>query len=137
MTGRAGTAPGGREMPSSTSGTHDDPEPLRLDEIEARAAAAPDGYWIPHDDQFWIPWSADDDAEQVSPHDCGRYITVEDGDWHGTEEPPATLWTFLAHSRDDVLTLAAEVRRLRAELGTARQCADYYGEALARESGLL
>lgn len=113
------------------------PAAFPLDEIEARAAAAPDGYWIAHDNQFWIPWSATDDAEQVSPHDCGRYITVEDGDWHGSEDPPPALWTFLAHSRDDVLALVSEVRRLRAELGTVGQCADYYGEALARETGLL
>lgn len=110
---------------------------FNLDEIEARACAAPAGGWIPRGDSVWIPWSAEDDAEPVSPHDRGRYIAVREGDWHGTGEPPAALWEFLAHSRADVLMLAAEVRRLRAELGTVGQVASYYDEALARETGLL
>lgn len=109
----------------------------RVDEIEARAAAAPGGCWIPFADKLRIPWSAHDDEEPVSAWCSGRYLVIEENDWHGAGEPPESLWQFLAHAREDVLALAAEVRRLRAGLGTARQCADYYDEALAREAGLL
>lgn len=123
--------------PSSRSPHGSEPSSLNLEEIEARAAAAPDGGWVPCGDSMWIPWSADDDRDPESPHDRGRYIAVRDGDWHGTGEPPAALWDFLAHSHGDVLALTAEVRRLRAELGTVGQCAAYLDETLAREAGLL
>ncbi len=91
-----------------------------VEAIAARAAAAPDGYWVAMPDGIWIPWAAPDDTDPASAWDHGRYIGICDGDWHGTTEPPAALWAFLAAARDDVLTLAAEVRRLRAAPGTAR-----------------
>jgi hypothetical protein len=55
--------------------------PLDLDAITARAQAAPDGYWVTFPDSIWIPWHADTDATPCSPHDHGRYIAVQDGDW--------------------------------------------------------
>jgi hypothetical protein len=88
--------------------------PLDVDAIAARADAAPAGYWVEFPDSVFIPWGADDDAPQVSAWDHGRYIAIQDNDWYGTEEPLAELWAFLAAARDDVLSLAAEVRRLRA-----------------------
>ena len=103
-----------------------------LDAIAARAAAAPGGYWVNMGDCIWVPWSALDDTEPFTAWDHGRYLAVQDNPWHGTTEPPGELWEFLAAARDDVLTLAAEVRRLRATLaatGTTGQwacqrCAD-------------
>ena len=88
--------------------------PLDVDAIAARAQAAPGGYWVAFSDSLWIPWHADTDAPGPSGWDHGRYIAVQDNDWHGDEEPPAELWRFLAAARDDVLTLAAEVRRLNS-----------------------
>jgi hypothetical protein len=112
------------------------PAALDVDAITARAAAAPGGYWVAFSNGIWIPWHAPDDAEPASGWDHGRYIGIEDGDWHGTSQPPDTLWEFLAAARDDVLALAAEVGRLRSALaeacynGTAgwacRMCADAY-----------
>jgi hypothetical protein len=90
--------------------------PLDVDAITARAEAAPGGPWLAFSDSLWIPWHADTDAAPRSPWDHGRYIAVRDGDWHGDEDSPAELWTFLADARDDVLSLAAEVRRLRTAL---------------------
>ena len=80
-----------------------------MEAIAARAAAAPDGYWVAMPDGIWIPWAAPDDTDPATAWDHGRYIGIHDGDWHGTTEPPAALWAFLAAARDDVLTLAAEV----------------------------
>jgi hypothetical protein len=94
-------------------GTSAEPD---VDAIAARAAAAPAGQWLSFADSLWIPWHALDDAEPVRGWDHGRFLAVTDNRWHGSEEPPAALWTFLAAARDDVLTLAAEVRRLRAAL---------------------
>ena len=89
--------------------------PLDVDAIAARAEAAPGGYWVAFSDSMWIPWdAADDTPSPVSPWGHGRYIAIQENHWHGTEEPPAELWAFLAAARDDVLSLAAEVRRLRA-----------------------
>jgi len=109
---------------------------LDVDAIAARAAATPGGYWVAFTDSMWIPWHAHDDDERTGPWDTGRYISVQDGDWHGTGQPPAALWQFLAAARDDVLALVAEVGRLRSALGEAddseagewacRQCADAY-----------
>lgn len=87
-------------------------EPFDLEAIESRASAAPGGDWADLGGSIWIPWYAEDD-EQAGPWDTGRYIGVEPGDWHGTDQPPPALWEFLARSRDDVLALVAEVRRLR------------------------
>jgi hypothetical protein len=103
-----------------------------VDAIAARAATAPGGTWTDEGDRIWVPWSALDDAGPFRDGDDGRYIGVLPGYWHGTTEPPGELWEFLAAARHDVLTLAAEVRRLRAALATAapngqwacQQCAD-------------
>lgn len=88
--------------------------PLDVDAITARAEAAPGGYWVVVGDSVFIPWGADDDAPPAAGWDHGRYLAVQDNDWHGTAGPPAELWAFLAAARDDVLSLAAEVRRQRA-----------------------
>ena len=95
--------------------------PLDVDAIAARAEAAPAGNWIAFPDSIWIPWHGADDPpyNPASPWAYGgRHITTQDDGWHGDEEPPAELWAFLAAARDDVLSLAAEVRRLRAAVGS-------------------
>lgn len=114
-----------------TARAHGHPIEPEVDAIAARAAVAPGGAWGDIGDGIWIPWHAPDDK---SPCDWGhgRYITVQHNPWHGTTEPPDALWEFLAAARDDVLILAAEIRRLQAALaatGTTGQwacqrCAD-------------
>lgn len=93
-------------------------EALDVDAIAARAEAAPGGYWLRTGDQVWMPWAVPGDADPVSPHDHGRYLAIEDGDWTAAPLTPPGLMDFLTRARDDVLALAAEVRRLRARLGT-------------------
>jgi hypothetical protein len=89
--------------------------PLDLEGIAGRAEAAPGGEWDSFPDGIWIPWTACGDDEPRGPMTYGRWITVQEQDWHiGSEHPPTELWQFLARSRDDVLALVAEVRRLRA-----------------------
>jgi len=90
--------------------------PLDVDAIAARAEAAPAGRWEAFTDSLWIPWAASTDDDTDGHWSCaGRWLTVREGGWHaGSEDPPPELWAFLAAARDDVLSLAAEVRRLRA-----------------------
>jgi hypothetical protein len=97
--------------------------PLDVDAIAARAEAAPGGGWEAFPDTLWIPWSASTDDEPDGQFWSGRWLAVREGGWHtGSEDPPPELWAFLAAARDDVLSLAAEVRRLRAApAGTARK----------------
>ena len=96
--------------------------PLDVDTIAARAEAAPGGCWEAWPDSLWIPWSADTDDEH-EPGEywrSGRVLAVREFGWHtGSEDPGPELWEFLASARDDVLSLAGEVRRLRADLGGA------------------
>jgi hypothetical protein len=94
--------------------------PLDVDAIARRAEAAPAGCWEAFPDSLWIPWHADGDDE-TDGHwsSSGRWIALQEHGWHtGSEDPGSELWAFLAAARDDVLTLAAEVRRLRAELAS-------------------
>jgi hypothetical protein len=90
---------------------------LDVDAIAARAQAAPGGSWETGPDMLWIPWSADGDDETDGHWSCsGRWIGVREGYWHtGSPDPGPELWAFLAAARSDVLALAGEVRRLRAE----------------------
>lgn len=93
--------------------------PLDVDAIAARAEAAPGGPWAAFTDSLWIPWhaSTDDEYEPGEWWCSGRWLAVREGGWHtGSADPPPELWAFLAAARDDVLSLAAEVRRLRAAL---------------------
>jgi hypothetical protein len=92
--------------------------PLDIDAITARAEAAPGGCWEAFPDTLWIPWSASTDDEHTGEWwNSGRWITMQEHGWHtGSEDPGPGLWAFLAAARDDVLTLAAEIRRLRAAL---------------------
>lgn len=93
--------------------------PLDVDAIAARALAAPGGCWEAFTDSLWLPWHDDNNDEDTDGHwSCsGRWLTIREGGWHtGSEDPPPALWAFLAAARDDVLSLAAEVYRLRAAL---------------------
>lgn len=98
--------------------------PPDIDAIVARAEAAPGGCWEALTCNLWIPWH-DGSDEEYEPGDwcgSGRWIGVQEQPWHtGSQDPPPALWEFLAAARDDVLTLAAEVRRLRARLAADRQ----------------
>lgn len=76
----------------------------RLQEIEARCAAATPG-----------PWSAVREAGQANAWHVatGRWV------WH--EPSRSTFWSeedvsFMAHAREDIPALVVEVRRLRAAL---------------------
>jgi hypothetical protein len=96
--------------------------PLDLDAITARAEAAPACPAIATTDSLWIDWHDEHDDEHDPGDYCGsgRWITVTEHWWHtgtGSAEPGPELWEFLAAARDDVLALAAEVRRLRARPG--------------------
>jgi len=89
--------------------------PLNIDAIAARALAAPGGNWIAFTDSLLVPYSTDDDDEQYGEWDHGRHLAEQPNEWHsGSGCLPSETWTFLASARDDVLTLIAEVRRLRA-----------------------
>lgn len=88
-----------------------------LDQIEARAGAVPDGPWTLSDDlegdgypgHLWVvrtPASGPDEPDEYS-------AVVSIGD--------RALGEFIAHTREDVAAMAAEIRRLRAELATARE----------------
>jgi hypothetical protein len=95
--------------------------PLDVDAIAARAQAAPGGSWAAFPDSLWIPFSTDADDPQSGTCDHGRCITVQENDWHaGSADPGPELWEFLATARDDVLALAAEARRQRAEVQRLR-----------------
>jgi hypothetical protein len=88
-----------------------------VDSIEARALAAPTGTWTEFPDKVHIPWSAEGDEQPDGPWGWGRYLAIPENEWHvGMDDPPPGLWEFLAAARTDVLTLAAEVRWLRAAL---------------------
>ena len=93
-----------------------------LEVITARAQAAPGGSWTAFTDRVQVPWSPPCDDAPYGRWDAGRYLAVQAGDWHaGSEDPPPALYEFLAAARADVLALAAEVRRLTAELAAARK----------------
>jgi hypothetical protein len=91
--------------------------PVDVDAITIRAQAAPGGQWAAFPDSLWLPFSTDADDEQFGTWDHGRYITITDNAWHsGSADPGPEFWEFLASARDDILALAAEVRRQRAEV---------------------
>ena len=98
-------------------------KPEELDEIEKRAMAATDGPWS----KCGIEWeghTSDPDPElSVVCHGdhCAIVESVE------AEHRDADL-TFIAHARNDVPALVAEVRRLREALGKALAYAEHdYG----------
>lgn len=90
--------------------------PIDVEAIAGRAEAAPGGAWAAFPDGIWIPWTADgDDEPGTDTWTYGRWVTVQGQSWHtGSPDPGTELWDFLAAARDDVLQLAAEIRRLRA-----------------------
>lgn len=97
--------------------------PIDVEAIAGRAEAAPAGAWAAFPDGLWIPWTADgDDEPGCDTWTYGRWITVQGQSWHtGSPDPGPELWAFLAAARDDVLQLAAEIRRLRAQRDGARR----------------
>ncbi|MBO0804573.1 MAG: hypothetical protein J2P25_16055 [Nocardiopsaceae bacterium] len=100
--------------------------PPDVDVITARALAAP-AAWDTSPDGVWVDWTHPDDDEHEPGDVCGsgRWLGIREMWWHaGSGDPGAELWEFLAHARGDVLALAAEVRRLRAELAAVQPGAD-------------
>jgi hypothetical protein len=98
--------------------------PLDVDAITARALAAPGGTWASFADKVQVPWTDPADDPSSGQWNAGRYLAVQPGDWHhGSADPPPALWEFLAAARADVLALAAEIRRLRAEAATVKAVA--------------
>ncbi|MCX5253572.1 hypothetical protein OOK27_05215 [Streptomyces canus] len=100
--------------------------PLDLDEIAARAEAATRGPWGFYDGDNYAEVAAD--MQVTSPGSCNyreRVARLEDEDyWDDQEhdgddeerapEQMAANAAFIAHAREDVPALLAEVRRLRA-----------------------
>jgi hypothetical protein len=84
---------------------------LDLDAIEARAEAATPGPWTT--DGWEIYQGTGDGAP-----DLMRWVgeTCRADDYDGSRADAA----FIAHAREDVPAMAAEIRRLRAELAEAR-----------------
>ncbi len=78
------------------------PKPLALDAIEARATAATAGPWVSDGVEIWLT------------HGDIVIATL-----HPDRIPEDA--EFIGHSRMDVPALAAEVRRLRAELDVGKQ----------------
>ena len=78
----------------------------RLDEIRARAEAATPGPWAAEreDDYEWIVVGG------TYEPDC-RYVIADCG-----FDSPQSNATFIAHAREDIPYLLAEVERLRAAL---------------------
>ena len=80
----------------------------RLTDIRARLAAATEG-----------PWSVDGPA-QCGPGDTLTVYPVEDGGTIAYVRPSWDDAEFIAHAREDIPALLAEVERLREELAKAR-----------------
>jgi hypothetical protein len=89
------------------------PEPLDLDAIEAKAAEATTGPWVPELTLI--------DGPRASTY--GRYSFPVALPGSGSRDPDADM-VFIAAARSDVPALVAEVRRLRADLDTAHDALD-------------
>ena len=100
---------------------------LDLDAIKARAAAATEGPWEwddPTISQHWsrpAPWATvvDDDVR------CGGYC------YGGSSDPikSAADGEFIAHAREDVPALVAEVERLRSQLAITDEMVERHRKA--------
>jgi hypothetical protein len=108
--------------------------PIDVEAIARRAESAPAGAWAAFPDGIWIPWTADgDDEPGCYTWTYGRWITVQGQGWHtGSPDPGPELWDFLTAARDDVLQLAAEIRRLRARQQHAARGGTHRSPGLAR-----
>jgi hypothetical protein len=85
-------------------------QPLDLDPILARAAAATPG-----------PWAVSEDYDDILDTEGGQLASY----WMEADGQ------FIAHAREDVEAMAAEIRRLRAELATARsQAIDWAADVI-------
>ncbi|MFE9448332.1 hypothetical protein [Streptomyces sp. NPDC006739] len=82
-------------------------QPLDLDQIEARAAAATPGPWTT---DGWEIYQGDGNSAPDLMAWVGETCRADDYD--GSRNDAA----FIAHAREDVAAMAAEIRRLRAEL---------------------
>ena len=106
--------------------THTPPTGQQLDEIQARANAATRGPWGFYDGDNYAEVAAD--MQVTSPGSCNyreRVARLEDEDYWDDQahdgddeerapEQMAANAAFIAHAREDVPALLAEVRRLRA-----------------------
>ncbi|MBE4796163.1 hypothetical protein [Streptomyces caniscabiei] len=93
----------------------------RLDEIETRHKAATPGPWtaveLPPNEHhprpaYWV------NADYTDTDDCRTHETVADCPWRMTDA------AFIAHAREDVPALLAEVRRLKDELAETKAAND-------------
>lgn len=105
------------------------PEPLDLDAIEARANDATSGPWGWYDGNDYADVAADYQSTGRGSYSCRQQIARIEADW-SLDDPDREDWDedqaseqacadaeFIAHSREDVPALVAEVRRLRELLG--------------------
>lgn len=96
-------------------------QPLNLDQIQARHAAATPGTWT-------VEWDRDDVSDIPFPTSIGPISYVEHHGERFTEDA-----RFVEHAHDDTGLLLAEVRRLRAIEAAARTVVDLWGQQQDRE----
>lgn len=108
----------------------------QLDDIEARERAATKGPWGSYDGETYADVAADlqitgrgsySYREKVARLEDENYwddSAHEDDDEERAPEQMAANAAFIAHAREDVPALVAEVRRLREQLAAAVQCND-------------
>ncbi|WP_055693741.1 hypothetical protein [Streptomyces prasinopilosus] len=113
--------------PALSAPVGDQPQPLddqRLAEITARVAATSRG-----------PWTLAYESCGCCEDDCGHGLYVsrlDTGAGPATElrDLPNSEWELMAHAREDVPTLLAEVQRLKAERHTTNEALSEAAEAL-------
>jgi hypothetical protein len=85
---------------------------------EIRDALPPEGPWVNIGSSVNVPFRRDTDAPPTG-WDSGRYLTVEENEWHDDGDLPREVWEFIARSPRDVRALLAHIEALTAERDTA------------------
>jgi hypothetical protein len=86
-----------------------DPQSLLVDitAITARVGAVPAGDWEAFPGALRVPYAGDGDLEPVDgmPWLSGRFLAVQENEWHDGTDLPGEVLEFLAHAADDVRAL--------------------------------
>lgn len=121
-------------------------QPLDLRAIEARAAAATPGPWGFYDGSNYADIAADMEVTSPGSYNYREKVARlededywddpahEDDDEEQASEQMAANAAFIAHAREDVPAMAAEIRRLRTELATARANGIRYAAELVTQA---
>jgi len=127
----------------------DQPASLDLDDIEARVNAATDGPWGFYDGETYADVAADMQVtspgsynyrEKIARLEDENYWDDGDHEDHDDSRAPeqmAANAAFIAHAREDVPALIAEIRRLRDELADARAQALRDAAEICDEAGAV